>query len=173
MINYSWRPDSTAATVFSMRRRTGLLFARTVVTLAVAAAVIGAATACAPAKNIGLHPQARPTKVVTTPTPTPLAPPVVRVTQSCSQLVSASALTTAIGVAVPAVTPPGDPDGNTTYTQDGALTCNWSGDAQRTPCRNPTAWSALGLTRRVQRQLGQRPEDPDADRRKKDHDHRW
>ena len=63
---------------------------------------------------------------VPAPKPTPLAAPVTRVTQTCSQLVSASALTTSIGVSVPAVAPPAELDSDVTFAQDGALTCNWS-----------------------------------------------
>ncbi|HEX4401739.1 MAG TPA: hypothetical protein VHZ98_10460 [Galbitalea sp.] len=114
----------------------------TIISAVAALATVLALSACAPAAP---HPgstthahagSGHGSGSVPKPTPTPLAAPVTRVTQTCSQLVSASALATSVGVNVPVVTPPADPASDITFTQAGALTCNWSdnypGDAQQT-----------------------------------------
>jgi hypothetical protein len=118
-----------------MKQRTGFISPRLLLAAAVGFAVFAALTACAPAVVPKTAPHPGPIKVSSTPTPKPLALPVIRVTKTCSQLVSASALTTAIGVAAAPITSP-DAYDSEAFTQDGALTCDWSdnvaNDAQLT-----------------------------------------
>jgi hypothetical protein len=102
-----------------------------VISAVAALATVLALSACAPAAHTGTgtgtphaHAGSGHGGSVPAPKPTPLAAPVTRVTKTCSQLVSTAALTTSVGVSVPFITPPATPD--VTFTQDGALTCNWS-----------------------------------------------
>jgi hypothetical protein len=106
----------------------------TIISAAAALATLLALSACAPAAHTATgagSPHAHAgsghgSGSVPAPKPTPLAAPVTRITKTCSQLVPASALTTSVGIAVPVVTPPADLESGVTFTQDGALTCNWS-----------------------------------------------
>jgi hypothetical protein len=112
----------------------------TIISAVAALATVLALSACAPAAHTGksthAHAGSGHSGSAPAPKPKPLAAPVSRVAQSCSQLVSASALATSVGVSVPVVTPPAYPDADIAFTQAGALTCNWSdnyaGDAQQT-----------------------------------------
>jgi hypothetical protein len=110
--------------------------------IAVLATVL-ALSACAPAAHSGTgtasphaHAGSGHGGSAPAPKPTPLAAPVIRETKSCSQLVSAASLAASVGVSVPVVTPPAVVDTDIAFTQDGALTCNWSdnyaGDSQQT-----------------------------------------
>ena len=103
----------------------------TIISAVAALATVLALSACAPAAHSGTatgtphaHAGSGHGGSVPAPKPTPLAAPVTRVTKSCSQLVSAAALTTSVGISVPFITPAATPD--VTFGEDGALTCNWS-----------------------------------------------
>ena len=103
----------------------------TIVSAAAALVTVLALSACAPAAQLkARHPHAGSgagsVGSVPTPKPTPLADPVSRIGTGCSGLESSAAITTAIGIGVPAVTPPTDLLTQVPFTQDGALTCNWS-----------------------------------------------
>ncbi|MDQ1546532.1 MAG: hypothetical protein QOH69_1436 [Actinomycetota bacterium] len=103
----------------------------TIISAVAALATVLALSACAPAvhKATGGAPNAHAGSghgSGSVPAPKPLAAPVTRVTKTCAELVPAAALTTSVGIAVPVVTPPADLESDVTFTEDGALTCNWS-----------------------------------------------